>query len=165
MNVYDTNIASPLISKLLFSYSEQTVALTAASDQDLFIKCPALDAKTFVGAILRVKGEADGLTTCTIAEATASTDGTAKAPLNRNRRTSIASPVLVFLAPGTPVIVTPLQIGFATLGQNFESYCWLLKPATNYIFRMTATGGTRNVVANLELHVLPNAEYLIKPWS
>jgi hypothetical protein len=163
--MYDDS-SRDLIAKLLYGYSEQNAALVAASSLDLFIKCPAATPGIFAGALLEHCGEADGLTTCTVAEATAATDGTARVPFNRNRlATPPASPVLVFSGPGTPAIVNTFKLGFATLGSNFRSGCWLLKPGVNYLVRMTAVTATRNVVSNISLGIIPNTEYTIKPWS
>lgn len=136
------------IAKLQYVHAEAAGALANAALIKLLLKCPAAST-SFQGAWLKACASVFGTTgsgasLIEVVETPAtSVDGTARTPQNKSRLdTPPTSPVTVFLntdATGG----TQLDRGDAMVSQNWESCYWLLKPATNYLVRLTnQSGGT-----------------------
>jgi len=135
-----------ILSKQEYNHTEELGALANAALVKLLLKMPAAGT-AFFGAILDVDVAAFGTTAggaCLVelVETPAITaDGTARTPQNKNRLdTPVVSTIGVFLnTDGTGGTV--LKKGIAVQSQNFCSGCFLLKPATNYLVRVTNQSG------------------------
>lgn len=134
------------IAKLSYCHAEALGALAGAGVVKLLIKCPAASA-TFQGAWLEALASVFGTTGSgaslveVVETPTTTVDGTARTPQNKSRLdTPPACPVPVFLntdAAGG----TQLDRGDAMVSQPWKSECWLLKPSTNYLVRITNQSG------------------------
>jgi hypothetical protein len=144
------------IAKLDFVHAEALGALANGSLVRLLLKCPVASA-SFTGAWLKVCASVFGTTGSgsslieVVETPTTSVDGTARTPQCTSRLdTPPASSVPVFLnteATGG----TALDRGDAQVGQSWESSHWLLKPATNYLVRLTNQSGGALVNGTLKL--------------
>ena len=148
-------------SKLEFTHSQLNAALGVANI-DVFVKCPAASA-SFFGAILKVCGQSSALATIRLSRATAAADGTPETPKNRSQLdTPPTSVVTVFSTPTTPVEVELLKQGFSNAAQDYETGPFILKPATNYLVRLSNATGTIAACIGLDICVIPNFDYLYK---
>jgi hypothetical protein len=53
-----------------------------------------------------------------------------------------------------------LQVSAGAVSEPAETCAWILKPATNYLVRLTVTAGTG--AFNFKLKQIPNFDYLYK---
>ena len=160
---------SYILSKQQYHHSEALGALADATAVKVLIKCPAAGA-AFFGAILDVDvsafgGTLGGASLVEICEApTTSSDGTARTPRNANRLdTPLTTTIGVFLntdATGGTV----LQAGQVSLGESFKSDCFILKPAVNYLVRVTNQSGDVliNGTINVKLKQIPTADQMYR---
>lgn len=156
------------ISSLEFVHSEINAALATGTNLDLLIKVPAAvippqaaGVAPFFAAYLdldlRVEPSAaanQAFSQVTLFEApTTSADGTQRTPQCTNRGVFGSVPtcaVQVFSGPTSSAQGTQLESSFVTWNEHWESECWLLKPATNYLVRVNNTTATVAILAALK---------------
>lgn len=157
------------VSQLSFNRSETNLALANDGLFLLLLKCPAASS-TFAGAILDVCASSVGATlggysTVEVLETpTTSVNGTAASAISKSRiNTPPTCPVTVFLNTDATA-GTLLKSGFCALSQDFQSGSYVLKPATNYLVRLTnkSTAALVAAVISVELKTIPNLDYLYR---
>lgn len=156
-----------LLSKQEFTACQQLGALGIGALSKILLKCPA-QSSSFFAAILECRISAFGATLggaslVEVVEApTTSVDGTPLVPLCRNRLDTPPATTVGVFTNTDATVGTVLTQGNAELGQDFCSGCLILKPATNYLIRVTNQSGAAltNGVINVILRPLPNFDQL-----
>lgn len=157
-----------LLSKLEFAHTKPSASLADAANSDVLIRLPA-QSDVFFGAWLDVCAKVgNGVATVLVSEApTNSATGSAGTPVNRSRLdTPPASVVSVFDGSTITGTGTKLHEGIATPSVKYKSGCWLLKPGTDYLVRLTnVTGGATAIRAliSLGLKRVQTKDYLYHP--
>jgi hypothetical protein len=158
-----------ILSKQEFSHCEPLGALANAALIKVLLKLPAQSA-AFFGAILDVEvhafgGTAGGASLCELVETpTTSADGTARTPTNKNRLDTPSSTTISTFLNTDATAGTVMRQGIAALSQNWCSGCFVLKPATNYLVRVTNQSGAAliNGMICLNMRQIPNFDQMYR---
>lgn len=157
------------ISSLEFVLSEINAALATGTNMDLLLKVPAAvvppqaaGVSPFFAAYLDLSASLQPAAAAnqafgqiTLFEApTSSADGAARTPQCLNRGVFGGVPTSQVVVSSGPTVSAPgtqLESSYLTWNEHWESECWLLKPATNYLVRLTNTTATVAILASIKL--------------